>query len=100
MTVHENETGQPAISDAQGAVRHFLEGTLPEVRRVDITRMAPVDSGDAAWEAEAEVWQPNATLATLGIQTQRPVLDHQRYLLRLDALLNVLAYELEGSASR
>jgi hypothetical protein len=91
-----NETGRRTIMDAQISVRRFLESTLPEVRRVDVTRIATVDAGEAAWEAEAEVWQPNPTLKTLGIQTQRPVLDHQRYLLRLDALLNVLAYELEG----
>ncbi len=96
MTTSGNETGRPAISDAQTAVCDFLEAVLPEVQRVDVTSMAPVHTGEAAWEAEADVWQPNPTLRTLGIQTQRPVLDHRRYLLRLDALLNVLAYELEG----
>jgi hypothetical protein len=97
MTTSRNETGQPTINDAQTAVRDFLEAALPEVHRVDVTRMAPVDAGEAVWEAEADVWQPNPTLRTLGIQTQRPVLDHQHYLLRLDALLHVLAYELEGA---
>ncbi|MFW6114257.1 MAG: hypothetical protein ACOC7K_00785 [bacterium] len=33
-------------------------------------------------------------LKSLGIRTRRPVLDHQRYLVRLDELLNVLEYEL------
>jgi len=64
---------------------------------VDVIKVAPVLSGDAAWEAEAEVWQPNATLKNLGIETGRPVLDHNHYLLRLDALLNVLEYELKES---
>jgi len=100
MTTSENEARQPAIHDARTAVRHFLEAALPEVRRVDVTRMAPVDVGEAAWEAEADVWQPNPTLKALEIPTQRPVLDHQHYLLRLDALLNVLAYELESPAGR
>jgi len=97
MTTSGNEAGRLAISDAQTAVCDFLEAVLPEVQRIDVTRMAPVDAGEVAWEARADVWQPNPTLKTLGIQTQRPVLDHQRYMLRLDALLNVLAYELEGS---
>jgi len=100
MTTSGNETDRPPINNAQTAVRDFLAAALPEVHRIDVTRMASVATGDAAWEAEADVWQPNPTLSTLRIKTQRPVLDHQHYLLRLDALLNVLAYELEGPASR
>ncbi len=42
------------------------------------------------------MWQPNPTLRSLGIETGRPVLDHNRYLVRLDALLNVLEYELSS----
>lgn len=103
MTVNANEINRPAIGAAQIAAQDFLRAALPEVQRVEVTRMSPVDAvdaGDAAWEAEAEVWQPNPTLTSLGIQTQRPVLDHQHYLLRLDALLNVLAYELEGAIGK
>jgi len=97
MSTSGNETGQPALVDAQATVRHFLEAALPEVQRVDVTRVTRGQPGETAWEAEADVWQPNPTLKSLGIETQRPVLDHQRYLLRLDALLNVLAYELESA---
>lgn len=97
MSTSGNETGGPAVIDAQATVRHFLEAALPEVQRIDVTRVTRSQSGETAWEAEAEVWQPNPTLKSLGIETQRPVLDHQRYLLRLDALLNVLAYELESA---
>lgn len=86
----------PGIAEAQHAARNFLTTALPEVRRVDITRITPTAAGGAKWEAEAEVWQPNPTLEALGLQTERPVLDHAHYLVRLDALLNVLAYELEG----
>jgi hypothetical protein len=93
----EVECPRPAgLAEAQTAARSFLAGALPEVRRVDITRIGPGAGGEAAWEAEAEVWQPNPALEALGIRTERPVLDHSHYLLRLDALLNVLAYELEG----
>ena len=67
------------------------------MQRVDVIKVAPLLSGDAAWEAEADVWQPNPTLKSLGIETGRPVLDHNHYLLRLDALLNVLEYELRES---
>jgi hypothetical protein len=100
MTAIHGDTVQPTIRDAQTTVRRFLEATLPEVQRVDVTRIATVGTGEAGWEAEADVWQPNPTLQTLGIQTQRPVLDHQHYLLRLDALLNVLAYELNGPGGK
>ena len=75
--------------------RSFLAAALSDVERVDVTKVAPIASGEATWEAEAEVWQPNATLKTLGLETGRPVLDHSHYLIRLDALLNVLEYELE-----
>ena len=77
--------------------REFLADALPDVQRVDIVKVAPVLSGEATWEAEADVWQPNATLKSLGIETGRPVLDHNRYLVRLDSLLNVVEYELEGA---
>jgi len=46
-------------------------------------KISRAESGEAAWDAEADVWQPNPTLQTLGIETQRPVLDHQRCCLRL-----------------
>ncbi|HLA85595.1 MAG TPA: hypothetical protein VJL29_12450 [Thermoguttaceae bacterium] len=97
MSTNGNETGRPALVDAQTTVRHFLEAALPEVQRIDVTRVTRTEAGETAWEAEADVWQPNPTLRSLGIETQRPVLDHQRYFLRLDALLNVLAYELESA---
>ncbi len=66
------------------------------MQRIDVIKVAPITAGEVAWEAQADVWQPNATLRNLGIETGRPVLDHNRYLVRLDALLNVLEYELEG----
>ncbi len=77
--------------------RQFLATALPDVQRVDVTKVAPATLGEAGWEAEADVWQPNPTLKSLGLATGRPVLDHSRYLVRLDALLNVLEYELEGA---
>lgn len=96
----EKDVGQATLIDAQNAVCQFLETTLSEVGRVDVTRIAGLVDSKVAWEVEAEVWQPNATLKTLGIQTRRPVLDHQRYLVRLDGLLNVLEYELAAPVKK
>ncbi len=82
------------IKDAQTAVRDFLENSLPDVNRVNITKVAKIESSEGGWEAEADVWQPNPTLQSLNIQTRRPVLDQEHYLVRLDNLLNILAYEI------
>lgn len=90
---HGHRTG---IVEAQAVAREFLTDALPEVQRVDITKVAPITSGEATWEAEADVWQPNPTLKSLGIETGRPVLDHNHYMVRLDNLLNVLEYEISS----
>jgi hypothetical protein len=94
MTTLETDAGPVSITDVSSAVRQFLTAALPDVCRVDVMKIRRAEGGEAAWDAEADVWQPNPTLQTLGIETQRPVLDHQRCCLRLDALLNVLDYEL------
>ncbi|MGD0383731.1 MAG: hypothetical protein ABSA77_09430 [Thermoguttaceae bacterium] len=85
------------IIKAQTAVRNFLEKSLPDVNRVIITKVAKIETTDGGWEAEADVWLPNQTLQSLNFRTQRPVLDQEHYLVRLDNLLNILAYELEES---
>ena len=96
--LNTDQARRPSVVEAQSVARVFLTDALPDVQRVDITKVAPITSGEATWEAEADVWQPNATLKTIGIETERPVLDHNRYLVRLDALLNVLEYELEWAS--
>ena len=96
-TLTRDQADRPRLAQAQSVAREFLAGALSEVQRVDVVKVSPIMSGDAAWEAEADVWQPNATLKSLGIETGRPVLDHNHYLVRLDALLNVLEYELRES---
>jgi hypothetical protein len=96
-TLNAEHARRPSVAEAQTVAREFLTGALPDVQRVDITKVAPLTSGEATWEAEADVWQPNATLRSLGLETGRPVLDHNHYLIRLDALLNVLEYELRES---
>jgi hypothetical protein len=82
------------LVDARAAVQSFLREALPEVWRVDVTRIAPVESHEAAWEADAVVWQPNAMIQSLQLSTHRPVLDQNCYQVRLDSQLNVVAYEI------
>jgi hypothetical protein len=95
-TLNADQVHEPGVAEVRTMARDFFASALPDVQRVDITKVAPVSSGGASWEAEAEVWQPNPTLKSLGIETGRPVLDHSHYLIRLDATLNVLEYGLEG----
>jgi hypothetical protein len=96
-TLNADHAPRLSIAGAQAVAREFLAAALSDVQRVDVTKITPSTSGTAAWEAEAEVWQPNPTLKSLGLETGRPVLDHHHYLIRLDATLNVLEYALEGS---
>jgi hypothetical protein len=90
---------RPSLMDALAAVRRFLEASLPEVARVDVSKVLPIDSGGAAWEAEARVWQPNGTIRSLGLAMQHPVLDPHRCVVRLDGHLNVISYETEEDAT-
>ncbi len=96
MTEQEATRKTPTMADAQSAVREFLGASLPDAQRIQVTKLGRGASTSSAWEAEADVWCPNGTVASLNLQTQRPVLDHQRYFVRLDALLNILDYELES----
>jgi len=97
MIGKEAQTGGPSITEAQSAVRDFLQRALSDVSRVNVTRVAKLEVEGGTWEAEADVWQPNPTIQALHLDTQRPVLDEQHYLVRLDNLLNVVAYELARS---
>jgi len=81
------------LVEAQVAVRAFLQEALPDVHRVDITKVTPIEFNEGGWEADAVVWQPNATIQALGLSTQRLVLDQNFYVVRLDSRLNVMAYE-------
>ncbi len=100
MTSQKLEERQPTLVNAQAVVRDFLKESLPEVYRVDVTRVMPVDSAPTAWEAMAAVWQPNGIIQSLGLSTQRPVLDRTTYVVRLDNRLNVIGYETEEEAER
>jgi hypothetical protein len=92
-------TDRPAAASLRDAAIAFLGQTLPGASRVSVTKLVPIDEGEGVWEAEAEVWQPNATIESLGIQTRRPVLDKVIYLVRLDRRLCVSAYGRKDSVS-
>jgi hypothetical protein len=94
MTTEKLAGHRISLAEARAAVQTFLREAFPEVWRVDVTRIAPVESHDAAWEADAVVWQPNATIQALQLSTEHPVLDQNYYLVRLDSELNVVAYEI------
>ena len=85
------------IANARDAVIDFLNKMLPDVRHINIIKLALMDPEQGGWEAEAEVQVPNATIKALGLPTRRPVLDRQTYLLRLDAQGNVTTYGLRDS---
>jgi hypothetical protein len=95
MTTEGLADHRPRLVDARAAVQNFLREALPEVWRVDVTRIAPVESHGAVWEADAVVWQPNATIQALQLSTEHPVLDQSCYVVRLDGLLDVIAYEIK-----
>jgi hypothetical protein len=84
-----------SIGDARAAVCKFLQESLPEAHRVSVVRLTPLAAEEIAWEAEAVVWQPNVMLQTLGLATERPVLDQELYVVRLDQRLNVVSYGIK-----
>ena len=86
------------LVEVQAAARRFLTDCLAEVHRVDVVKVARSDRHGAAWEAVAVVWQPNAAIQSLGLETERPVLDENRYVVRLDDRLEVIAYETSEEA--
>ena len=83
---------RPTTVAVQNAVIDFLTKSVPNVKRINIVKLVPIDEYEGTWEAEAEVWQPNAMIESLGMHTQRPVLDKTPYLIRLDRRLQVSAY--------
>jgi hypothetical protein len=95
---HSDYPQSPDVEKAIAAAVQFLTKNLSDVERVDITEVRPVEGAEAAWEAEADVWQPNVEIKGLGLHTFRPVLEHNHYLVRLDAKLNVLEYEMHEMA--
>ncbi|HHT9105478.1 MAG TPA: hypothetical protein ACFYD7_06360 [Candidatus Wujingus californicus] len=81
------------IEDVRDVAVKFLK-KQPDVKRVNVTKLAQIDPEKGCWEVEAEVYVPNATIQALGLPVQKEVLDCKTYLLRVDGLLNVTAYGL------
>ena len=88
---------RPTTAAVQSAIIDFFMESVPNVKKVNIVKLVPLDEYEGTWEAEAEVWQPNATIESLGLQTRRPVLDRTPYLVRLDRRLQVSAYGQKDS---
>ena len=95
MTTEELSQPRAGLVEVPAAVRSFLLAVLPDAARVDVTKVVRSESGDGGWVADASVWQPNATIAALGLSTERPVLDENFYVVRLDGRLDVIGYETQ-----
>jgi hypothetical protein len=85
------ERNVSSIENARNAVIDFLK-KMPDVKQVNVTKLVQIDAEKGTWEAEADVYLPNATIKALGLPVLKEVLDCQLYLLRLDGQLNVVAY--------
>ena len=79
------------IDNVRTAVCDFLK-KQPDVREARVTKLVQIDAEKGTWEAEAEVYLPNATIRALGLPVRKEVLDCHDYLLRVDGQLNIVAY--------
>ena len=80
-----------SIENARNSAIDFLK-RMPDVKQVNVTKLVQIDAEKGIWEAEAEVYVPNATIRALGLPVRKEVLDCQDYLLRVDGQLNIVAY--------
>jgi len=78
------------IGEAGQAVVEFLKNTL-HVQDVKVIKATKVDDG---WEAEAEVYEENSFLKSVGLPTK--VQDRNIYAVKLSDNLEVESYERQG----
>ena len=78
------------IGEAGQAVVEFLKDTL-HVQEVKVIKATKVDDG---WETEAEVYEENSFLKSVGLPTK--VQDRNIYAVTLSDNLEVESYEREG----
>ncbi|MBU1260416.1 gas vesicle protein [bacterium] len=78
------------IGETRQAVVEFLKKTL-NVEEVKVIKAAKVDDG---WEAEAEVYEQNSFLKSVGLPTK--VQDRNIYAVKLSDSLEVESYERQG----
>ena len=76
--------------EAGKKVAEFLRRTL-NVKDVKVIKATKVDDG---WEAEAEVYEENSFLKSVGLPTK--VQDRNLYAVKLSDSLEVESYEREG----
>ena len=78
------------IGEVGQAVVEFLKNTL-HIQEVKVIKATKVDDG---WEAEAEVYEENSFLKSVGLPTK--VQDRNLYAVKLSDSLEVESYEREG----
>ena len=78
------------IGEAGQAVVEFLKNTL-HIQEVKVIKATKVDDG---WEAEAEVYEENSFLKSVGLSTK--IQDRNLYAVKLSDSLEVESYEREG----
>ena len=78
------------IGEAGQAVVEFLKNTL-HIQEVKVIKATKVDDG---WEAEAEVYEENSFLKSVGLSTK--VQDRNLYVVKLSDNLEVDSYERQG----
>ena len=86
----ETERKLPPIEDVRNAISNFFM-EMVDAREVSVTKLV-LESEKGTWEAEADVYVPNPTIRALELPMQKEVLDCQKYLLRMDKHLNIVAY--------
>jgi len=81
------------IQQARDTVVEFLRKTL----NVDEVRVIGIKKIDSGWDTEAEVYEENSFLKSLGLPTR--VQDRNVYTVRLDDDLQVKSYERQQEHS-
>ena len=87
----ETERKLPPIEDVRDAISNFL-AQMVDAQEVSVTKLVLLDAEKVTWEAEADVYVPNPTIRGLELPMEKEVLDCQKYLLRMDKHLNIVAY--------
>lgn len=78
------------VGETGWAVVEFLKNTL-NVEQVKVIKVAKTDGG---WETEAEVYEENSFLKSVGLPTR--VQDRNIYAVKLNDDLEVESYERQG----
>jgi hypothetical protein len=78
------------IAEVRETVTHFLQETI-EARGV---RVVSINQAEGGWIAEAEVADINQFLAS--INPDYRVFEKERYIIKLDAKLDVVSYKRVG----